>query len=158
MTAIGALILPRRESVPAISTQLRLLRRGLSFSLPRFFTSRKASLAPCIPFVIYTASPVNRKPVSNGVHVHSAEEEQFPPVSLSHYGVQPSRLPGLEGVCFSENGEILDSDDSDDEDEGDLPSVSEIVARSSRVPVRTRPPRPVVDLTCNSDDPLTMAM
>jgi hypothetical protein len=125
------------------------LRRGLGFSLPRFFTSRKASLAPCIPFVIYTASPVNRKPVSNGVHVHSAEEEQFPPpVSLSDYGVQPSRLPGLEGVCFSENGEILDSDDSED----DLPSVSEIVARSSRVPVQTRPPRPVVDLTCNSDD------
>jgi hypothetical protein len=60
----------------------------------------------------------------------------FPLVSLPDYSVQRSRLPGLEGVCFSENGEILNSSDSDnDEDEDDLPSVSEIMARSRRAQV-----------------------
>jgi hypothetical protein len=119
-----------RPAVPAISTQLRLLRRAF-FSLPRFFT------------------------VSNDVHVHSAQGEQFPPCIAPDYSVQHSRLPGLEGVCFSENGEILDSSDSDndeDEDEDDLPSVGEIMARSRRAQVQTRPAGPAIGLTCDTDD------
>ena len=54
--------------------------------------------------------------------------------------------------CFSENGEILDFDNSDDHDDDDLPSVSEIVARSRRAQVQTRPAGPAIDLTCNADD------
>jgi hypothetical protein len=77
------------------------------------------------------------------------KERSFPLAPLSDFGIQPSRLPG-EGVCYSENGEIFDSDDSDDDDD-DLPSVSEILARSRRVQPQAGPPAPVIDLTCESD-------
>ena len=66
-------------------------------------------------------------------HVLSAEGEEFSTCILSDSGIQPSRFPAEEDVCFSENGEILDSDDDDDDDDDDLPSVSEILARTRRV-------------------------
>jgi hypothetical protein len=61
------------------------------------------------------------------------KERSFPLTSLSDSGIQLSRFPAGEDVCFSENGETLDSDDSDDDDDDDdddLPSVSEILARA----------------------------
>jgi hypothetical protein len=74
----------------------------------------------------------------------------FPSASFAVSGIQPSRLPALEGVYVSENGEISDSDSDDDED--DLPSVVKILARSRRVQPQTWSPGSVIDLTCDSDD------
>jgi hypothetical protein len=67
------------------------------------------------------------------------KERSFPSASLSDSGIQPSRFPAGEGVCFSENGEILDSDDSGDDDDDDFPSVSEILAHSRRVQPQVGP-------------------
>jgi hypothetical protein len=78
------------------------------------------------------------------------KERSFPFAPLSDSGIQPSRLPAGERVCFSKNGEILNSDDSDDDDD-DLPFVSEILARSRRVQPQAGPPAAVIDLTRESD-------
>jgi hypothetical protein len=59
----------------------------------------------------------------------------------------PEFLP-WKASTFLENGEIPDSDDNDD----DLPSIKKIPAHSRMVPSLTRPPGPVIDLTCDSDD------
>ena len=75
------------------------------------------------------------------------KEKSFPLTSLCNSGIQPSRFPA-GGVCFAENGEILDSNDDDDDD---LPSVNEILARSRRVQPQVGPPAPVIDLTYESD-------
>ena len=79
------------------------------------------------------------------------KDRSFPLASLSDSGIQPSRFPAGEGVCFSENGEILDSDDSDDGDDDDLPSVSEILARARGVQLQAGRRGPVIDLACESD-------
>jgi hypothetical protein len=94
VTAIGALILPTRDSVPSIKYPAAPFVKGLAFSLPPFFSSRKASLLPYLPFAICTDSPVNRNPGSNGIQVLSAEGEEFStciPLGLRHSTLQISQ-------------------------------------------------------------------
>jgi hypothetical protein len=74
------------------------------------------------------------------------KERSFPLPSLSDSGIQPSRFPAGEDVCFPKNREIHGDDDDDD-----LPSVSEILARARRVQPQAGRRGPVIDLTCESD-------
>jgi hypothetical protein len=91
------------------------------------------------------------------------KERSFPLTSLSDSGIQPSRFPAGEDVYFSENGETLDSDNSNDDDDSDddddasvsddddLPSVSEILARATGVQPQAGRREPVINLTYESD-------
>ena len=74
VTAVGALSLPGRDSIPAITTELRLLQRTFFHFLDSSLLA-KAFLSPCALFAVCAASSVNRKPGSNGLHTHSTKGE-----------------------------------------------------------------------------------
>jgi hypothetical protein len=121
----------------------------LTFSLPLSFTSSTASLSHYVSL----SQSVQPLPwieclVPMAFVCVQLKTNSFPSASLFNCGVQPSRIPALEGVYLFENGEIPDSDDNDD----DLPSIKKILAHSRTVPSLTRPPGPVIELTCDCDD------
>jgi hypothetical protein len=146
VAAVGASIFSRRGSVPATSTELRLLRSACFFTSLTLHPTQRVSLA--------------LRPSRNPSRLSGEQKTWFrwrprafrrreimSPLYRSLIAAsKPPDFPPSKVSPFSENGEILGFNDGDD-DSDDLPSFSEILAGSRRARPPTGPRGPVIDFT-----------
>lgn len=108
----------------------------LAFLFHTFFISGTVIFRHGVTFAICAGSPERRRPDSHGFH---PKTNSILSIIHSNYGNQPSRPLAVEGSLPSD-------------DEIDLPSVEEILARAKGRQPHASLPKYVIDLTSESDN------
>jgi hypothetical protein len=116
----------------------------LAFLFHTSFVSGTVIFRHGVTFAICAGSPERRRPDSHGFH---PKTNSIPSIIHSNYGNQPSRPLAVEGSLPSDDGEMSNIDD-----EIDLPSVEEILARAKGRQPHASLPKYVIDLTSESDN------